>query len=197
MSAAPDSARPLVHAATGLCALLLAVLPPPWHWVAAGVGVALGWIVFPLTGLDRVLRRPGEAWLGGLRTYPLAVAALVVFLPRCTAAAAWGVLAFGDAAAAWVGQRVSAPAIFGHPKATWSGSAAYVFVGALAAWGLSQGLAALHGGTAAFDVGPLPTWGGVFAAAGAAALADLVPIPPDDNMPAAAAAGAVLALLTP
>ena len=135
--------RPLLHAATGLLALTLGLLPAPWQLVGAGLGIVAGWIVFPLTAFGRGLERPGEPFLGGLRTYPVAVLALVVLLPRADAAAAWGILAFGDVAAALVGRAVPAPAILGSKKATWSGSGAYLLVGGLAAWGLSSGAAAL------------------------------------------------------
>ncbi|MDJ0521547.1 MAG: hypothetical protein QNJ90_05670 [Planctomycetota bacterium] len=187
--------RPFLHAATGLLALTLGLLPAPLHLVGAGLGLVAGWIVFPLTAFGRSLQRPGEPFFAGLRTYPVAVFALVLLLPRAEAAAAWGVLAFGDVAAALVGRALPAPAIFGHPKATWSGSGAYLLAGGLAAWGLSSGAAALASGTGWVVIDAAPTVLACFAAAGAATLADLVPLPPDDNLPAAAAAGAVLYLL--
>ncbi len=189
------SLRPWLHMATGLFAPALGVLPDPWHLAAAALGIVAGWVVFPITGLEAKLRRPGEPFLGGLRTYPVAVFALVALLPRAEAAAAWGVLAFGDAAAALVGTRVRAPSVFGHAKATWSGSAAYVGIGGLAAWGLSAGVVALGSGFGWVDTGPSPAVAACFAAALAAALIDLVPLPPDDNLPAAAAAGGALALI--
>ncbi len=183
--------RPALHAATGLGALALGVLPRPWALVCAGLGMLAGWVVFPLTGMEKKLRREGEPFLGGLRTYPLAVLGLVYLLPPAEAAAAWGVLAFGDAAAAIVGTRVKAPALFGHPKATWSGSSAYLLVGGLAAWGLSRGVVALADSSGVVAAGAAPSIGICFLAAGAATILDLVPLPPDDNVPAAAAAGGV------
>jgi len=191
-SAAPGLRRPMLHAATGLGALALGLLPAPWHLVAAGFGVLVGWVVFPLTAWGAALRRPGEPYLGGLRTYPLAVLLLVVLLPRAEAAAAWGILAFGDGAAAVIGARVPAPALFGHAKATWAGSAAYLACGSLAAWGLSAGVAALASQSGWVPSGPVPSFPGCVLAAGAATLIDLVPLPPDDNLPAAATAGGVL-----
>lgn len=193
MSAAGPYLRPRIHAYTGLAALLLGVLPAPWHLVGAAGGVLIGWVVLPLSGLDRMLRRPGEPFLGGLRTYPLAVLGLVLLLPRAEAAAAWGVLAFGDAAASIYGRAVPAPAVFGHSKATWAGSGAYLLVGACAAWALGAGVERLALGTGWVSPGSSPTWIACLAAAGAAAMLDLVPLPPDDNLPAAAAAGVVLA----
>lgn len=187
--------RPWVHVVTGCCALLLGLVPAPWHVVLAGVGVLLGWVVFPLTGFDRKIRRPGEPFLGGLRTYPVAVLLLVLLLPRASAAAAWAILAFGDVAAAWVGRAVPAPAVFGHRKATWSGSAALILVGTAAALGMGAAVAALGADVAGVATGARPTLLACAAAAVAAGFADLLPLPPDDNLPLATAAGAVLYLL--
>lgn len=195
MSTAAPYLRPRVHACTGLSALLLGVLPSPWHLVMAVGGVLLGWVVFPLSGIDARLRRPGESFFGGLRTYPVAVLGLVLLLPRAEAAAAWGVLAFGDAAASIYGRAIPAPAIFKHPKATWVGSGAYVLVGAAAAWALGAGVASLGAQTGWVDTGAAPALGACLAAALGAAIVDLVPLPPDDNLPAAAVAGGILHLL--
>lgn len=195
MTPAPPLLRPLIHMAVGCLALLLGVLPTPYALGGALLGVLAGWVVLPLTALEARLRRPGEAWLCGLRTYPVAVLLLVWTLPPAEAAAAWGVLAYGDALAAVVGSRVAAPAIFGHPKATWAGSAAYVLGGALAAFLLSRGCAELALFAPGVDVGPVPTaLACTLAALGAAGL-DLLPLPPDDNLPAALGAGGLLRLL--
>ncbi len=185
--------RPALHAATGLCALLLGVLPHGGA-IACGIGgVLIGWIGFPLTGLERKLRRPGERYLAGLRTYPVAVLGLILLLPPLEAAAAWGVVAFGDAAAALVGRSVKAPPVFGHPKATWSGSVAHVVFGGAGALALSRGAEALGVLTASgVEATPAPSVLACFLAALAAALLDLVLRVPDDNIPGAAAAGAVL-----
>ena len=198
MSAAPrprpSLLRPALHAATGLCALALGVLPR-WGQIAGALGgIAAGWIAIPLW-LDDVLRRPGEGWLNGLRTYPVAVLGLVLLLPPAEAAAAWAVLAFGDAAATVVGTRVPAPRLLGHGKATLSGSLAYLLVGALAAWVIALAVDGLGSACPWVDL-RLPPPGAarcMLAALGAAAI-DLVPIPPDDNIPAAATAGTILAL---
>lgn len=191
----PSALRLAVHAGTGFFALALGLLPPPWHLVAALGGVVLGFVVFPLTGLDARLRRPGEGWWNGVRTYPLAVLGLVVALPRPLAAGAWGVLALGDAAAGWVGSRVASPALFGHAKGTWSGTLAHVVVGGLAAWGLHAAVLALDRSSIGpgLALGPPARLLPAAAAALAGALASLLPIPPDDNLPTAAAAGLALA----
>jgi dolichol kinase len=188
----PGLLRPLLHAGTGLVALTLGVLPGPWALAGAVLGVVAGWVILPRTPLEAKLRRPGEPFLCGLRTYPLAVLALVVLLPPAEAAAAWGVLAFGDAAAALAGGLVASPSLFGHPKATCAGSGAYVLVGGAAAWALSAAVVALGGWSGQVEAGPAPAAAACFLAALAAAILDLVPLPPDDNAPAAAAAGCVL-----
>ena len=151
-----------------------------------------GFVVFPLTGMDRVLRRPGERFLGGLRTYPLAILGLVVLLPPAEAAAAWAVLAYGDAAAAVVGTRVRAPAVLGHPKVTWSGLTAGVVVGAAAAWAFSDAVAALAAGPGGIDAGAPPGVVACVLASAAGAFADLALRLSDDTLPIAAGAGVVL-----
>ena len=179
--------RPLIHAATGACALLLGVLPRWGALAGAGLGMLAGWVVLPMTPLEARLRRPGEPFLCGLRTYPLAVLLLVIALPPTLAAAAWAVLAAGDAAASLVGRRVPAPHVPGSAKATWSGTLALFAVGSAAAYGVGRFVAATGGS-------PLgPPWAPL-AAGAAGALVDLVRIPPDDNVPIAAAAGLALAL---
>jgi dolichol kinase len=181
--------RPLLHATTGLFALLLGVLPRALDLTGAALGLLAGFVGIPLSGLERRLRRPGEPWLCGLRTYPVAVALLVVFLPDATAASAWSILAFGDAAASVVGRRVPAPRLLGHPKATWAGTLALVVTGTVAGT-LVPALVAATGGSAA------PPAHAVLLAALAAGAADLLPVPPDDNLPIALAAGGVLAAAT-
>jgi hypothetical protein len=185
--------RPALHAGTGLLALALGVLPPAGRIAGAVAGVVAGWIVLPRLALERRLRRPGERFVGGLRTYPVGVLLLVVLLPPAQAAAAWGVLAFGDAAASVVGRRVRCAPLFGHPKATWAGSGALVAVGALGAWAMAAGVDAL-GSVSGIETGPAVGPLACLGAAVAAGLADLIPVS-DDNLPQAAAAGGAIAWL--
>lgn len=184
--------RPAVHAAMGLFALALGVLP---RWAALAMAVAAilnNWVLLPRLAVERRLRRPGEPFLGGLRTYPVAVLLLVLLLPPAEAAAAWAVMSFGDAAAALVGRRVPAPAVFGHRKATWSGTPALLLVGALAAWGMGHAVAALAAHAPWVEPGTAPDVVRCLLAAFLATLVDLLRIPPDDNLPCAAAAGTAL-----
>jgi dolichol kinase len=187
--------RPLLHAAVGLCAFALGVLPR-WGAIAcACAAIVLNWVILPRLAVGRRLERPGEPFVGGLRTYPLAVLGLVVLLPPAEAAAAWAILAWGDAAAALVGRFVPAPRVFGHRKATWSGSAALFLVGTLGAFGVGHAVAALAAQTSWVEAGAAPGLLHCALAALAATLVDLVRIPPDDNLPCAAAAGGALAAL--
>jgi dolichol kinase len=182
-----EDLRPLVHAATGLVALGMGVFPRWLNVAGAVLGVVAGWVVVPRTPLEARLRRPGEPFFCGLRTYPLAVLGLVLAFPvAAPAAAAWGVLAFGDAAASVVGRRVAAPRVVPGSRATWAGTGALVAFGFAGAFGLSAFVAATGGGPA------VPAaW--CLAAAGAGAVVDLVRLPPDDNIPIAAAAGLTIA----
>jgi dolichol kinase len=182
-----EDLRPLVHAGVGLVAMSLGFLPREVLLAGAALGVVVGWVVMPLTALERRLRRPGEPFLGGLRTYPLAVLGLVAFLPPTLAAAAWAILAFGDAAATVVGRRVPSPRILRSRKATFAGSGALVLVGGVAAWGIARFVEATGGGA------PTANVLGVALASVAAAVPDLLPIPIDDNLPIAAFAGVALA----
>lgn len=184
--------RPALHAAMGLFALLLGVLP---RWAAVGMALAAilnNWVLMPRLHLERHLRRPGEPFFAGLRTYPVAVLGLVLLLPPGEAAAAWGVLAFGDAAAALVGRALPAPALFGHRKATWSGTPAFFLVGTAAAFGLGQAVQALAAHAAWMEAVAGPSLPACAGAALAATLIDLVRLPPDDNLPCAAVAGTAL-----
>ena len=183
-----EDLRPLVHAATGLVALGMGVFPR-WFLVAGAVfGVVAGWILLPRMPLERRLRRPGEPFLGGLRTYPVAVLGLVLAFPHhpTLAAAAWAVLAFGDAAASIVGRRVRSPRVVGRGKATWAGSGALVLVGGAAALGVARFVEATGGH-------PHARVAGIALAAVAGALPDLLSIPFDDNIPIAAFSGLALA----
>jgi dolichol kinase len=153
----------------------------------AAAAIVLNWVILPLTGRD--LRRPGEPFVDGVKLYPVAILALVTFLPLPSAAAAWGVLGVGDAASNVVGRRFGTPPFLGRADRSLAGTAAFVALG---------GGAALGRGSFAADLRPtLLAVAGSFAAAAAGALAEFVPrrLRVDDNVPIAIAAGGVLYLL--
>jgi uncharacterized protein (TIGR00297 family) len=103
-----ETARQWVHVGSGLFALLLRVLTAP-----QAAALAIGALVFNIVLLPRVggrqLYRPIDHQRGfpiGIVLYPLAVLLLILAFPSRLdiAAAAWGILAFGDGFATLVGR---------------------------------------------------------------------------------------------
>ena len=103
-----ETARQWVHVGSGLFALLLRVLTGP-----QAAAMAVGALVFNLLLLPRLggrqLYRPIDHQRGfplGIVLYPLAVLLLILLFPSRLdiAAAAWGILAFGDGFATLVGR---------------------------------------------------------------------------------------------
>ena len=188
MSAArAERRRQAVHLAMTGFALALRWLTPAQAALCAGAAIVLSWVILPLLGAS--LRRPGGPFVDGVRTYPVAVLALVLLLPLPQAAAAWAVLGVGDAASNLVGSRVGRPGLFGRSDRSLAGTVAFVAAAAPAALGVH-----------AFVAAAAPDWRttavvGLAACAGAAA--ELLPLPRrvDDNVPIAAASGLVLGLL--
>ncbi len=187
MTFAAEDRRQAVHVAMTGFAFALRWLTCDQALACAGAAIALNWVVFPLTGIDRRwLRRAGDPWVDGVKLYPVAVFALIALLPLPQAAAAWVVLGVGDAASNVVGRRFGRPPFLGRPDRSLVGSLA--FVGAAAPAAL---LAHSFVGYAAPDGRSV---GVVLAAAVAGALAEYLPLPKwlDDNVPIAAAAGITL-----
>ncbi len=132
-----EASRKLVHAGAGGLAFLLKYLEP-----AQAIGCALAAVLFnrfalaPLGG--RRLFRGEERrhpWTSGIVIYPVAVLLLLLlFRERLeVAAAAWGILAGGDAAAGALGRwRGRQPLPWNHRK-TLEGSAAFAVAATLAA----------------------------------------------------------------
>ena len=103
-----ENARQWVHVASGLFALLLRLLTG-----SQAAALAAGAIVFNVALLPRVggrrLYRPEDVTRGfplGILLYPLSVLLLMLAFPHRLdiAAAAWGILAFGDGFATLVGR---------------------------------------------------------------------------------------------
>ena len=97
-----EDRRQILHMAMGGFALLLRDLP--W-WIAAimaGCAVAFNAYVLPRAGGRRVFR-PSDVARGfpaGILFYPISVLLLILVFPNRPdiAAAAWGIMAFGDGA---------------------------------------------------------------------------------------------------
>jgi uncharacterized protein (TIGR00297 family) len=211
-----ESARQWVHVASGLFAMLLRVLN---GWQSAALAAAA--LVFNVLLLPRVggkqLYRPVDRARGfplGILLYPLSVLLLTLAFPSRLdiAAAAWGILAFGDGFATLIGCRFTAeraktaensPFPFSvssavsavpsgrlpwNPDKSIAGTVAFIIFGSAAgvalAWWVRPAVA------------PMPpltfTLAAPLAAAVLAALVETIPIRLDDNITVPAAAAAVL-----
>lgn len=129
--------RKTTHMAMGLFAFLLRYIGPFWAAVLAATALAFNLFLFPRLG-GRNLWREHERSAGsslGIVLYPLAVLVLVlVFYRRLeVAAAAWGILAFGDGMATVAGMTLGRKKLPWNPGKSWIGSAAYVLFGGIAA----------------------------------------------------------------
>lgn len=126
---ASDWRRKAVHAGIGLFALALRWL----DWRAAALlavaGLALGLFVLPRFGRG-IYRDRDARWDLGIVSYPIAVLALILLFRHdlAVAASVWGMLAFGDPAAALAGRSLGGPRLSWNRDKTWSGLAANVGV---------------------------------------------------------------------
>ena len=136
-----EEARQWLHVCSGAFALLLRFLT--WWQAAALAGTALLFnaLVLPRIGGRRLYRPIDEArgFPLGILLYPLAVLLLIlVFSARLDiAAAAWGILAFGDGAATLVGRRADGLRWPWNHDKTIAGSIAFVVCGGLGAIALA------------------------------------------------------------
>lgn len=192
MSMSTETARQLVHASMGAFALLLRVLT--WWQAALCAAAAVLFNVFVLPRIGgRALDRPADTARGfplGIVLYPVAVLALILAFPSRPdmAAAAWGILAFGDGAATLAGRRWGRHRLGWNPDKSLEGLLAFVAAGGAAGVFLSWWtVPAVH---------PAPAIGFTLAAATlaalAAGLAETIPIQLDDNVTVPAVAGTVL-----
>jgi len=140
---AGELARKSVHMAVGAIAFAIRPLGPIGSALAALAAIVHNAFLFPLYG-GRRLWRAGEAERGyalGIVLYPIAVLLLVLlFWSRLEiAAAAWGILAFGDGMAAILGQAFgrSSPLPWNRRK-SWVGSLAFLVFGGAGAFALLQ-----------------------------------------------------------
>jgi uncharacterized protein (TIGR00297 family) len=140
---ASELARKSVHIAIGFIAFAVRPLGF-WGAVACAVTAILhNFAIFPLYGGKR-LWRAKEAERGfalGIVIYPVTVLALLLAFPRRLeiAAAAWGILAFGDGMAAIAGISLggSNPLPW-NPAKSWAGTIAYALFGGAGAWALLE-----------------------------------------------------------
>jgi len=135
--------RKSVHVAIG--GIAFAVRPLGfWGALACAVtAIVHNFAIFPLYG-GKKLWRAGETERGfalGIVVYPVTVLLLLLAFPRRLeiAAAAWGILAFGDGMAAIVGQAFGRtnPLPWNRAK-SWAGTLAYFLFGGAGAFALLQ-----------------------------------------------------------
>ena len=211
-----ETARQWVHIGSGLFALLLRVLTG-WQAAAmAAFALAFNAVLLPHVG-GRQLYRPVDHARGfplGILLYPLAVLLLTLAFPSRLdiAAAAWGILAFGDGFATLVGRRVTTinaePAEHAEKNLS-ADSASSAFYRRRLPWNADKSIAGtlafvVFGGAAGVvlawwvrpSVVPVPpllfTVAAPLAAALLAALVETIPVRLDDNVSVPATAAAVL-----
>jgi uncharacterized protein (TIGR00297 family) len=212
-----ENARQWIHIGSGAFALLLRVLSG-WQAAAmAAVALVFNLVLLPRVG-GRQLYRPVDHERGfplGILLYPLSVLLLMLAFPARLdiAAAAWGILAFGDGFATLIGRRtqkataeraehaeknvlsansansaVASGRLPWNPDKSVAGTLAFLICGSVAgvalAWWVRPSIT---------PVPPLTfTIAAPLAAALLAALVETVPIRLDDNISVPATAGIVL-----
>jgi uncharacterized protein (TIGR00297 family) len=140
--------RKATHMGVGLIAFSLRFLGPFWGAVLAAVALCMNLFLLPRIG-GRRLWREAEHAAGsslGIVLYPLAVLLLILIFYRRleVAAAAWGILAFGDGMASVVGMAMGRRKLPWNPRKSWMGTIAYVLFGTVAATVLLQWTAPDH-----------------------------------------------------
>lgn len=189
-----ELARKAVHMGVGGIAFAVRPLGFLGSVVAATLAVLHNLFLFPLYGGKRLWRahesERGQAF--GIVLYPVAVLLLVLlFRNRLeVAAAAWGILAFGDGMAGIVGIALgrSNPLPW-NPKKSWAGTLAYLAFGGLGATVLLQWTA-----PGRYDLAFAAAI--AFATAGVAGLLESQPQGLDDNLGVPLVAGLLLYCLT-
>jgi uncharacterized protein (TIGR00297 family) len=190
-----EDARKLIHIFFGACALSFRFLSWWQAAILAAIALAFNLIVMPRVGPS--IYRPSDRvrrFSSGIIFYPVSVLLLVLVFPGRLdiAAAAWGILAFGDGMSSVVGKRFGRRRIPWNREKSLAGSTALFICGGLAgaflAWWCRPAV-----------VPPAYLWfslGAPFAAALAAAFVETIPVRLDDNLSVPAAAAGVLWVLS-
>ena len=187
MTGYSETRRQFVHIAMAGFALLLRYLT--WPQAALLAATALVFNAFLLARVAPAIIRPTDrAHRAGVIFYPLSVLLLILaFRDRLDlAAAAWGILAFGDGAATLAGQSIGGARLPWNREKTRAGLIAFVIAGFI-------------GGSALFwwvGRGEMITGRDVIAiglSTSAAAFVETIPIALDDNLSVPFAAGFALA----
>lgn len=185
--------RKAVHMTVGGFAFAVRPLGAPLAAVAALAAVLFNAFLLPRIG-GRGLWREGETKSGfalGIVLYPIAVLLLILVFARHleVAAAAWGILAFGDGMASIFGMAIGRAKLPWNPDKSWAGSGAFVLFGGLAAAILLL-WSAPGRYSAAFAIAI------AFGAALFAALLESQPLGLDDNLGVPLVTGVLLFCLT-
>ena len=127
--------RKIVHVGCGGFAFLLRDLTTLQAAGMALLAFLFNWQVLPRIGGQK-LWREGEHAQGyprGILLYPLAVLAVILYFAQAPwmAAALWGVLAFGDGMATFVGQSMGGPRLPWNRGKGWAGLLGFVIFGTL------------------------------------------------------------------
>lgn len=213
-----EVARKALHMAMGLFALSLRVLTPFQAVLCALFALLHNVYLFPLYG-RKSLERPEETARGytGMVGYPAVVLVLIVLgwlsahpeaaglssstpepgalharFGLAVAAAAWGILAFGDAVGALCGLLFRGPVLPWNPRKTWAGSLGFLLAGTLSSAFLFDFVLA---GRASPPGGAATAWTLFLLASFTAAVVESLPGQFDDNLTVPLAAWAVLSFL--
>ncbi|MFN0206158.1 MAG: hypothetical protein ACKVS6_07570 [Planctomycetota bacterium] len=218
-SVAPREAiRRLTHASAGLLSLTLLWLP--WHIVVICCVAGIAFNFFAMPVIAPHIFRPNESKFSGIRAYPMAVLLLVLLFPMRTAAAAWAVLAFGDAMAALIGRAYGTNKLPWNREKSLQGLLAFICfgtcAGALVYNFVEPREPAVYGwfseiynflnvswssgkqtNSAGFGLADYRIWTISLAASFAAGIAETIYVKIDDNFRTAIAAGIVYLYLDP
>jgi uncharacterized protein (TIGR00297 family) len=186
-----------VHVGCGAFAFLLRDLTPPQAAALALAAFVFNWQVLPRIG-GRALWRSPERTRGyprGILLYPFSVLGLILYFwsSLWMAAALWGVMAFGDGMASFVGQSVGGPRLPWNRDKGWAGLLAFVVFGTL-------GAAVLIAWTTRLPLDPFAwhaprTLGMAFVTTLVCALVESLPTTLDDNLTVPLAGALVLPLV--
>jgi uncharacterized protein (TIGR00297 family) len=129
--------RKATHIGMGVLAFSLRYLGPFWSAVLAAAALLNNLFLLHRIGGKRMWRDAEHQAGGsvGIVLYPLAVLLLILIFYRRleVAAAAWGLLAFGDGMATVCGMALGRRKLPWNPAKSWAGSVAYVLFGTVAA----------------------------------------------------------------
>jgi uncharacterized protein (TIGR00297 family) len=196
-----ETRRQIVHITMAVFALPLAYLT--WQQAALMAAGALAFNAFLLPKIAPGILRSSDArgMRAGVLFYPLSVLLLILaFRHRLDlAAAAWGVMAFGDGFATLAGRLIGGPCLPWNRDKSWSGLLAFVVAGGLGAVALGlwiQTALNASGVDVVHNAQILPLTAAAALAAVIAGFAETLPIGLDDNLTVPAVAGSTLWFLS-